>query len=266
MNEVMILRDAETTKVLQTAIDKRIPAVMSYLCGGKWCLVRIQLAELELDRLDVKVSRQRKSNATHLEVGQPVGIAFKYGYGYDEFLFDTVVLGLEAASELTYGGTITLAVPEQIEQVPRNSFLRVKAPKSLRIAVQMRHHYYSDDSEKIKSFPSSLNWRGRLIDISAEGLEVLVSAAREKDFKKGQSISLRLIPMPCETPLMFNAEVRNITPKPQDGSICLGLEMVGLEASPEGRLVLSRIVGIVEQYYQMNQSEDDLQDVPQINL
>jgi len=265
VNEVMILRDAETTKVLQTAIDKRIPAVMSYLRGGKWCLVRIQLAELELDRLDVRVSRQRKSNAIHLEVGQPVGIAFKYGYGCDEFVFDTMVLGLQA-TDSAYGATITLAVPEQIEQVPRHSFLRVKVPKSLKITVQMRHHYYSDDSEKIKSFPSSLNWRGRLIGISAEGMEVSVNAAREKDFKKGQSISLRLIPMPCETPLMFNAQVRNIIPKPQDSSICLGLELVGLEASPEGRLVLSRIVGIAEQYYQMNQSEDELQDVPQINL
>lgn len=266
MNEVMILRDAETTKVLQTAIDKKIPAAMSYLCGGKWRLARIQLAELELDRLEVKVARQLKSNSIRLEVGQPVGIAFKYGYGYDEFVFDTVVLGLEAASELTYGGTITLAVPEQIEQVPRNSFLRVKVPKSLKIAVQMRHHYYSDDSEKIKSFPSSLSWRGRLVDISVEGLQVMVDATRERDFKKGQSIGLRFTPMPCETPLMFNAEVRNVIPKPENGSICLGLEMVGLEASPEGRLVLSRIVGIAEQYYQMNQSKDELRDVTEVNL
>jgi hypothetical protein len=265
VNEVTILRDAETTKVLQTAIDKRIPAVMSYLCGGKWRLVRVQLAELEIDRLDVRVSRQRKSDAIRLEVGQPVGIAFKYGYGCDEFVFDTMVLGLQAADS-AYGATITLAVPEQIEQVPRHSFMRARVPEALTITVQLRHHYYSDDSEKIKSFPASLDWRGRLVDISAEGLQVMVDAARQRDFKKGQSISLRLIPMPCETPLMFNAEVRNIIPKPEDGSICLGLEMVGLEASPEGRLVLSRIVGIVEQYYQMNQSQEKNQDKQQMNL
>jgi hypothetical protein len=43
------------------------------------------------------------------------------------------------------------------------------------------------------------------------------------------------------------------------------LQIVGLEASVEGRQVLARLIGIVEQYYQMNQSgvkQRDAQSAP----
>ena len=37
--------------------------------------------------------------------------------------------------------------------------------------------------------------------------------------------------------------------------LCLGLQIVGLEASEEGRQVLSRLAKVVECYHQINQSE-----------
>jgi hypothetical protein len=39
------------------------------------------------------------------------------------------------------------------------------------------------------------------------------------------------------------------------------LQIIGLEASPEGREVLTRLIGIVERYYQINQSGVKQQDV-----
>jgi hypothetical protein len=44
-------------------------------------------------------------------------------------------------------------------------------------------------------------------------------------------------------------------PRSDGNSIYLGLQIVGLEASPEGRRVLSRLVSVVERYYKMNQQE-----------
>jgi hypothetical protein len=67
--------------------------------------------------------------------------------------------------------------------------------------------------------------------------------------------------MPYETPLMFNARVRNILPTADGKSICIGLQMVGLEASPEGRLILQRLCNIVDRYYQMNQPASKRQNV-----
>jgi hypothetical protein len=59
--------------------------------------------------------------------------------------------------------------------------------------------------------------------------------------------------MPYEMPLMFDAQIRNILPTAGEKSICLGLRIVGLEASPEGRQVLQRLCNVAEHYYQINQ-------------
>ena len=76
----------------------------------------------------------------------------------------------------------------------------------------------------------------------------------EPQFRKGQFIGMRFTPLPYETPLVIDAQIRNALPRSDRKSIYLGLQLVGLEASSEGREVLTRLVGVVEQYYKMNQS------------
>jgi len=121
--------------------------------------------------------------------------------------------------------------------------------------------------EPRQGYDSSNYYQGKLVDISAGGAQVMVPyqdeamdgtancfGTQRPGFKKGQFIGLRFTPMPYERPLMFNAQIRNILPAEDHKSIYLGLQIVGLEASAEGRQVLSRITGVVERYYQLNMS------------
>ena len=80
-------------------------------------------------------------------------------------------------------------------------------------------------------------------------------AAGTADFRKGQFLGVRFTPMPYEIPLMFNAQVRNVLPTADHTGLCLGLQIVGLEASEDGRQTLSRLAQVVERYHQINQSE-----------
>jgi hypothetical protein len=113
---------------------------------------------------------------------------------------------------------------------------------------------------------------GCLMDISAGGAQVIVpcrdarscvspasgqggAAAGASDFRKGQFLGVRFTPMPYETPLMFDVQVRNVLPTADHTSLCLGLQIVGLEASEEGRQVLGRLAKVVECYHQISRSE-----------
>ena len=87
-----------------------------------------------------------------------------------------------------------------------------------------------------------------------------VDVSQEPDFRQRQFVGLRFTPMPYETPLMFSAQVRSVLPPPDGKTVCFGLQMVGLEASSEGRTVLQRICSVAEQYYQVNQSSAKQQD------
>jgi hypothetical protein len=154
-------------------------------------------------------------------------------------------------------------VPEQIELVQRRSYFRVDVPCSLKVNVMLWHRCYTEgmaETQQIETqtsdsrrMPQGGYWQGKLIDISAGGLQVVVDKEQKPDFIRGQFIGLRFTPLPYEMPLMFGAQIRSILPTAGGNSICLGLRIVGLEASPEGRQVLQRLCSIAEQYHQINQ-------------
>ncbi len=283
MNKVMLLRGDEPEKILQTAIDKKVPAIMSYLSKGKWHVAKVLLNKLVGDRLSVdSATSKKKQHPLNIQANQPVGISFKYEYG--KFVFDTKVVGFEPSSspeaDEGWGGTMILAVPNRIEVVQRRSYYRVDVPESLKVKVIMWHRSGKREAKKqIEDAAEDVHnyCQGRLVDISAGGAQVVVSysdqagcpesvrreskgnasrtfCAGELDFRKGQFVGMRFTPMPYETPLVVSAQIRNILPTADGRSASLGLQIVGLEASPEGREVLARLIGIVEQYYQINQS------------
>ncbi len=290
-NKVMVLRGEEPEKILRTAINKQILAIMSYLSKGKWHVAKVLLTELVGDRISIEsAAPKKKQHPLNIQANQPVGISFKYEYG--KFVFDTTVVALEASSgpeaDQGWGGTIILAVPERIEVVQRRSYFRVDVPQSLKVKVVLWHRGNRHQAKKLiqnEADDQAHNYcQGRLIDISAGGAQVIVPylneqespaaprrdskgnvsrsfSAGELDFRKGQFVGMRFTPMPYEMPVMVSAQIRNILPTSDGNSVSLGLQIVGLEASPEGREVLAQLISIVEHYYQINQSGARQQDI-----
>jgi hypothetical protein len=290
-NKVMVLRGDEPEKILRTAINKQIIAIMSYLSKGKWHVAKVLLTELAGDRISIEsAAPQKKLHPLNIQTDQPVGISFKHEYG--KYLFDTTVVALEASSvpeaDQGWGGTIVLAVPDRIEVVQRRSYFRVEVPQSLKVKVVLWHRGNRRQAQQqIEEAPDDQahNYcQGRLVDISAGGAQVIVPyqneqdspaaprrdsngnasksfSAGELDLRKGQFVGMRFTPMPYETPVMISAQIRNILPTSDGNGTSLGLQIVGLEASPEGREILARLIGIVEHYYQVNQSGARQQDI-----
>ena len=270
MNEVMTPGGVDSRKALQAAIDEKIPAIMSYLSKNKWHVAKVLMTDLAENRLKVEsTSSGDRKRPINIRMDQPVGISFKYGYG--KFVFDTVVQGLEPSSgpdaHREHGGTVVLSVPDKIEIIQRRSYFRVNIPESLKVQVLLWHrtgslkeqHSLHDSADEMKNC-----CHGKLIDISAGGAQVAVpqpDGSTGIDFKKGQFVGVRFTPMPYETPVLLSAQIRNILPTADGKSAALGLQIVGLEASAEGREVLARLTGIVEKYYQMNQSDSRKQPV-----
>ena len=292
-NKVMVLRGDEPEKILQTAIDKKVPAIMSYLSKGKWHVAKELLTDLVASRLSVEsTATKKKQHPLNIQVNQPVGISFKYEYG--KFVFDTTVVALEPLSspeaDEGWGGTMVLAMPNRVEVIQRRSYYRVNVPESLKVKVVLWHRsgrrqakkQIQDTAEDVHNY-----CQGRLVDISAGGAQVIVPYpdeegcpesirresngnmsrkffAGELDFKKGQFVGMRFTPMPYEMPLVVSAQIRNILPTSDGKNASFGLQIVGLEASPEGHEVLTRLIDIVEQYYQINQSGARQRDIHQV--
>lgn len=262
MNEVMTPDGVDREKILQTAIDMKVPTIMSYLSRDKWHVAKVLLTNLDGNRLSVESTISRRQRPINIRVDQPVGISFKYGYG--KFVFDTTVKALEPSMDPEdyrhRGGIIVLALPEKIEVVQRRNYFRVDVPESLKVKVLIwpRTGTCGQTNPKHDELIEIHNCcQGRLMDISAGGAQIIIpiqNDAGKAGFKKGQFVSLRFTPLPYETPLMLNAQIRNILPTADEKNASLGLQFVGLEASSEGREILNRLIGIVERYYRINQS------------
>ena len=225
-----MLSGNEPRKILQTVIEKKTPAVMSYLSKGKWYVARVLLTNLGANRLDVRVSPRRVTNyepratsdcrtsLTNIQVNQPVGISVKYGYG--KFIFETTVVALEPSSDPTSGGTIVLMVPDRIEIVQRRSYFRVDVPGSLKVNVMLWHCRYTDERPETQQMgtrtpllafarkqggrtPPEYYWQGKLTDISADGAQIVVDTGQKPQrriFEREGSLSgcdSHLCPMKC---------------------------------------------------------------------
>jgi len=263
MSDIVMLQGPDSQTVLQAVVQSQSAAIMSYLSKDKWHVAKGVMKRLSADptrgdRLFVEgYHADGKPHPINIRIDQPVGMNFKHAYG--KFVFDTVVVGLEPSSDPQAGGTIVLAVPERIGVIQRRSYFRVNVPPALKVNVVLWHR----TGKRLPTEKTHAYFEGRLMDISAGGAQVLVplkrasdavsGAAGETDFHKGQFMGVRFTPMPYETPLMFNAQIRNVLPTADRTNLCLGLQIVGLEASEEGREVLSRLAKVVEHYHKVNQ-------------
>jgi hypothetical protein len=151
-----------------------------------------------------------------------------------------------------------VACPDRIEAIQRRSYYRVCVPTSLKVNVVVWHR----SGKPMPEVPMHQYVQGRLVDLSAGGVQIAMASPPSgsvsadlprPDFKKGQYIGIRFTPLPYETPLTVSAQIRNVLPTADGSTLCLGLQLVGLEASLEGRQTLSRIASVVDQYYRMNQ-------------
>jgi hypothetical protein len=259
-----MLQGADSQTVLDAVVQSQSAAIMSYLSKDKWHVAKVVMKQLTIDptrsggRLFVEGYHSGdKPHPINIRIEQPVGMNFKHAYG--KFVFDTVVVGLEPSSSPEAGGTIVLAMPERIGVVQRRSYFRVNVPPSLKVNVVLWHR----TGKRAPDEKTHTYYEGRLMDISAGGAQMIVplkrgpdapaGAAGEADFRKGQFMGVRFTPMPYETPLMFSAQIRNVLPTADHTGLCIGLQIVGLEASEEGRQMLSRLANVVEHYHKVNQ-------------
>jgi len=259
MNSVFELDAAESENLIKTAIRQKIPAILSYMSRNKWHVAKVFITERSGDRLRVEcLHTESRHQPINIQEGQPVGLSFKYSYG--KFIFDTAVISLQPSHDPRTGGTIIVEYPAHIEVVQRRSYFRVSVPKSLKVNVVFWHRSCRQSDQDV----SHTYYQGQLMDISAGGAMMAMpldtseneNQAEESKpaFRKGQFIGLRFTPLPYETPLVFNAQIRNILPTADNAALCLGLQIVGLEASAEGKETLVRIAEVVDKYYQMNQA------------
>ncbi len=252
MLEPEILKEKEVGALLHSVIEKAGSAIMTHLSKGKWHMTKVLLTHCGDETIHVEIPAKEKPTPINIQTDQPVGLSLKHGY--NKFVFETVVVGFEPSVNSTSGGRIVIALPDKIEKLQRRNYFRVAVPKSLAVKVLFWHRGYK---QEISEAPKENYWQAGLIDISAGGLQIGVDVEQGPNFKAGQFVGLQFTPQPYEKPVLLEAQVRHIAKTADGKSVCLGLQIIGLEASVEGRNRLRRLCSIVEQYQKMHKKPQE---------
>ncbi len=248
MNQPETIRNEQVVEAMEAAVREQASAIMTHLSRGKWHMTKVALKSTANGRLNIEIVPREKPHPINIQVDQPVGMSLKLGY--NKYIFDTVVLGFEPSIKSANGGSVILTMPERAEKLQRRSFFRVPVPICFSVKVLFWHRGYKDGANDV---PFENYWQARLLDISAGGMQIAVESNLAENFKIGQLVGLQFTPMPYEKPVLLEAQVRHTAPTADGRELCMGLQIIGLEASVEGRQVLSQLCGIVEQYHQINQ-------------
>lgn len=250
MRESTMSNKAAPRNILTDLIEQKLPAIMSYASKNRWHASKVVLSDIGANILKVEIVPQAKQHPMNINIAQSVGMSIKHKYG--KLIFETTIIGLEPSKNSSSGGILQLAIPDIIETIEKRSYFRVKVPESQKVDVSIWNSTGANDNSH-KEFKSCRH--GILVDISAGGVQVVIDSEDTSNFNLGKFVKMQFVPDASEKPLKFNTRIRNIIPTADETNICLGLQIVGLEASPKGRKMLQRLVDVVERYYQLNQSE-----------
>ncbi len=248
MVEKVVIRSEELKEVLAQAVDLKTPGIMSYLSRGKWRTANGSLTAVAQNSLHFGLSEEQDTCTSDVCIDQPVGISIQHEF--DKYVFETAVLGTEALEEPNIRKIIHLRIPDRIEKMQRRLYARVPVPVELKVKTLFWHRGYHDEARKP---PDENYWQGRLLDISAGGLRVVIESWQRGHFNVDQFIGLQFTPMSYQKPIVLEGQIKHIEEIDESEKLCIGAEFLGLEASNEGRKKLRRLADVINTYQNENE-------------
>ena len=238
-----ILNYSKIKNVLSEARQEKSPVIGSFMVDGKWRLLELKVCGCSDDFIDF----QSQTSCEHLKKDQPIGICIHLGYF--KYLFDSTVQAIESQGQLW---RILLDFPDKAERVERRAYHRQPVPADTKVKGQFWHRGYLDESE---NEPAENYWQGTLLNLSAGGARFEIEIEHKEHFRVGQLLGIQFTPMSYQKPLLLESHVKYAEEQSDNRYFRIGAEFLGLEASPEGRQILDRLLEVISEYETMNAQE-----------
>lgn len=243
MANAELLKKDQIEQFLSQSAQNALCGTLTVLCEGKWRILDVVISRLSDAGLHLIISGQ-PCLPTAFKPEQPVGLCFQQDFY--KYLFESKI---EHTSGDSNTGQIVVERPEKIEKMPRRAFERQLVPAGLNVRAMFWHRGYLNDADRT---PQEDYWQGKLENLSAGGAMIRVAAEQREFFSIGQLVGVQFTPMSYQKPLLLEGHVRHLKPQSDSENLLVGVEFLGLEASPEGRDVLHRLLDVIDEYEKLN--------------
>ncbi len=241
MNASQLSTAEQCEQVIAHVIERHLPVALTHRADDGWHLYKIRSffasGSRESNRICVDVAVPGDARAASLPgPGDPVGVTFRLNRR--KCVFNSIVRSVTPRQ-----GRLLLMIrwPDELQQIQRRAFERASVPPDTVIPVR----FWQDDGGAGRP-PSDRDVRhGQLENLSAGGLQIKVAACAEVHI--GSIYKCVFAPRPGAPALIMDARLRHRDVAEQN-RLVLGLQLIGLETTSEGRRLLDQLARIVSQF------------------
>ncbi|MFH0980427.1 MAG: PilZ domain-containing protein [Planctomycetota bacterium] len=248
MDQMRYVEPRHRDEILAEAVENATLVVIVARRGRDWVTHKSQfLASPAFDPhlLIASPLNTEPGMVTMLTRGEQIGVSFRRGH--KKCVFGTVVEDLQECPP-----AIVIHRPEQVQELQRRVYYRSPPPRGTTIAV--RYWAAHDLPPSGLTDPPDHAYHATLKDLSAGGISIETCA--NPPLRTGQTVVCHFAYKRGAPPLTLDAMLRRRQSAPR-GAESLGLQFVGLEATPGGRKHLVRLAKIVAEFQRCNYDPAD---------
>ncbi len=239
MDRMQYVEPTRRDEILAEAIEKTTPVVVTSRNRTDWVTHKshfLAAPGLQHHLLITGPLTTKNGAITTLTRGEQIGVSFRRGH--KKCLFGSVVEDLQE-----YPQAVVIEWPEQLQEFQRRVYHRSTPPRGVTIEVCL---WPADThGHTAPALPPEDACHGTLNDLSVGGIRI--KTRTNPSFRIGQTIVCHFVHRRGAPPMSLEAMFRHRQREPNE-SESLGLQFVGLEATPGGRKRLVRLAQIVSEF------------------
>lgn len=223
---------------LQEAVERQVPVVLSIKTSVGWANFksRFLCVDSKTQQLVIEYPHSHEGPLPEVVSCQNVGVSFRRGH--KKCMFSTMVTG---RSQYPISGgspvpAINLVAPSQMFELQRRMFYRTPLQEDQRLTVELLP-LGGDSGEPVVPL------RATLVDLSAGGCSLLMPANEAPDWPVNATIACSIMTEDGHPPIQAPCQFRHREAHDEQ-NVRLGLQFAGLDATPDGRRALQRILDL----------------------
>ncbi len=246
MRSRRMIPTTDAADIFDQAVMDRALAVLTVQDGDQWRTFKARFLERDANRNFFVLDHvsMNGSQLPEMSPGRYVGVSLRHRSR--KVLFATSV---EAKGQYVVDDQSTIAAvryrwPESLTELQRRAYFRTPVPDNQILLATL--------------WPNGVRRRqeanpvvtGQLLDISCGGAFVRLNQATLPNWTEDQTLGAEIHIGDGRPPILCDVRFRG-TRAENDGQLGAAIQFIGLEMSPDGRLVLQRLAAAVQRFHRL---------------
>lgn len=240
------LTNQQIDEVLGAAAGRQVPATITVRDEDGWTSLRTRFVALRQGHVLLELFAPEPGEQPHeFRQADKVGVSFKLKHHKHVFTGTVAEVASQRLEDGSAGTVLHVCSPTRMQRMQRRAFNRTDVPPNR--VVRAAFWLGGLENEPAGTTPDQPVWSGRVVNISAGGLQLTSQQRLGDAVSAGDIVGVRISFGVGEQNVYADAQFRHALE--EDGTTHLGFQFIGLGLTPQSREAL-QIIGTKASQFQ----------------